>query len=291
VASLRDIQKRIKSVQNTAKITNAMKMVAAAKLRRAQEAVENARPYSKEMLTLISDIALRAERAGEPAHPLLERRDPAKIELMVMTSDRGLCGGFNSNITRRAERFMWEEKDQHEELRISTIGKKGTEHFKRRQTELRHAYTGVFEELSYHAAATIAKELTDYYVSADLDALYLVYNEFKSAITQKVTVLQLLPIEIEEVSEEQAVIEFEYEPSKRDILDSLLPRYLATELYQALLESTASEHGARMTAMENATKNAKEMIEKLTLQFNRARQAAITTELMEIIAGAEALKG
>ena len=289
MASLRDIRKRIKSVQNTAKITNAMKMVAASKLRRAQEAVESARPYSTKLVRLLSDVSVRAEREGEPPHPLLERREPKKVELLVMTSDRGLCGGFNSNITRHAERFRWEQAEKHHEIRLSSIGRKGTEHFKRKQLEMRHAYTGVFDDLTYSRAADIAKELANYYVQEELDAIYLLYNEFKSAISQKVTVMQLLPIEPVEVDPADAVIEFEFEPNKRGILDELLPRYLATELYQALLESTASEHGARMTAMENATRNAKEMIEKLTLQFNRARQAAITTELMEIIAGAEAL--
>ena len=184
MASLRDIRKRIKSVQNTAKITNAMKMVAAAKLRRAQEAVEAARPYAQKMAHLLSDISARAERAGEPPHPLLEQRDPSKVELVVMTSDRGLCGGFNSNINRRAERFMWEEREKHHEIRLSTIGQKGTDHFRRKRADLRHAYTGVFDDLSYTAAATIAKELADYYVREELDAIYLLYNEFKSAISQ-----------------------------------------------------------------------------------------------------------
>lgn len=288
--SLKDIRNRIKSVQSTAKITSAMKMVAAAKLRRAQEAVEHARPYARKLHGLLSDVSVRAEREGEPPHPLLEKREPRKIELIVMTSDRGLCGGFNSNITRRAERFLWEQAEQHHEIRVSTIGRKGTEHFTRKQANLRHAYVEVFEDLNYTRARDIAHELAEYYVHEELDAIYLLYNEFKSAINQQVTLMPLLPIEPALVDEDAAVIEFEYEPSKREILDSLLPKYLATELFQALLESSASEHGARMTAMDNATRSAREMIDKLTLQFNRARQAAITTELMEIIAGAEALK-
>jgi F-type H+-transporting ATPase subunit gamma len=287
--SLRDIRKRIKSVQNTAKITGAMKMVAAAKLRRAQESVEAARPYARKMHGLLSEIALRAAREGETPHPLLTRREFGTIELIVMTSDRGLCGGFNSNIARRADRFLWEEAEKHHEIRVSTIGRKGTEHFKRKKRELRTAYTGVFEDLRYARAAEIAQELSTYFINDEVDAVYLLYNEFKSAISQKVTVAQLLPIEPLALPDDEAVIEFEYEPAKRQILDTLLPQYLATELYQALLESSASEFGARMTAMESATRNAKEMIGKLTLQFNRARQAAITKELMEIIAGAEAL--
>ncbi len=290
MASLRDIRKRIKSVQNTVKITSAMKMVAAAKLRRAQENVENARPYASKMQRLLSEIALRAELAGEAPHPLLKKRPAKKVELIVMTSDRGLCGGFNSNITRRAERFLWEQAEQHSEIRMSTIGRKGSEHFKRREQDLRHVYTGIFDDLRYKRAADIAGELANYYVDQELDAIYLLYNEFKSAINQTVTVKQLLPIEPLALEPGDAVIDFKYEPGQAELLDSLLPRYLATELYQALLESSASEHGARMTAMENATRNANDMIGKLTLQFNRARQAAITTELMEIIAGAEALK-
>lgn len=289
MASLRDIRKRIRSVQNTVKITSAMKMVSAAKLRRAQESVENARPYAHKMQRLLSEIALRTELAGEPPHPLLEHREPRKVELVVMTSDRGLCGGFNSNITRRAERFMWEEAEQHHEIQLSTMGRKGTEHFRRHGHELRHFYNGIFDDLRYKQAADIAQELASYYIEEELDAVYLLYNEFKSAINQTVTIKQLLPIAPMPVDTSAAVIDFKYEPNQHDLLDGLLPRYLATELYQALLESSASEHGARMTAMENSTRNAKEMIGKLTLQFNRARQAAITNELMEIIAGAEAL--
>ncbi|MFH1810932.1 MAG: ATP synthase F1 subunit gamma [Pseudomonadota bacterium] len=287
--SLRDIRKRIKSVQNTAKITGAMKMVAASKLRRAQESVEAARPYARKMHRLLSDVAQRAALEGEPPHPLLQKREFGTVELVVMTSDRGLCGGFNSNIARRADRFLWEQAEEHHEIRVSTIGRKGTDHFKRKKQELRTAYTGVFDDLRYARAAEIATELSTSFVQDEVDAVYLLYNEFKSAISQKVTVMQLLPIEPLEAVENASVIEFQYEPSKAEILDTLLPKYLATELYQALLESSASEHGARMTAMENATRNAKEMIGKLTLQYNRARQAAITKELMEIIAGAEAL--
>lgn len=290
MASLRDIRKRIKSVNNTVKITSAMKMVAAAKLRRAQENVENARPYADKMQRLLSEIALRAELAGEPPHPLLQQREPQKIELVVMTSDRGLCGGFNSNITRRAERFLWEEAEKHHEIRMSTIGRKGTDHFRRHEQELRHVYTGIFDDLRYKRAADIAQELARYFVDEELDAIYLLYNEFKSAISQTVVIKQLLPIEPMVLNAGDAVIDFKYEPGQAELLDKLLPRYLATEIFQALLESSASEHGARMTAMENATRNARDMIGKLTLQFNRARQAAITNELMEIIAGAEALK-
>jgi F-type H+-transporting ATPase subunit gamma len=290
VATLRDIRKRIRSVQNMAKITNAMKMVAAAKLRRAQEAVENARPYARKLHRLLSEIALRAETAGELPHPLLQRRTTQKVELVVMTSDRGLCGGFNSNILRRAERFLWEEAEQHHEIRVSTIGRKATEHFKRKKRPVRQAYTGVFDALDYTKAKTIADELAQYFAANELDAIYLLFNEFKSAISQQVTVVQLLPIQPLAPAETQSVVDFQYEPSEAGILDGLLPRYLATELYQALLESTAGEFGARMTAMDNATRNAKESVQKLTLQFNRARQAAITSELMEIIAGAEALR-
>ncbi|MBN2360048.1 MAG: ATP synthase F1 subunit gamma [Deltaproteobacteria bacterium] len=291
MATLRDIRKRIRTVQNTAKITNAMKMVAAAKLRKAQEAVESARPYARKLHRLLSEIALHAETAGEPPHPLLERRATDQVELLVMTSDRGLCGGFNSNILRRAERFLWEQAEQHREIRVSTIGRKGTEHFRRKKQPLRQAYTGIFDALNYTKAKTIADELSRYFIADEVDAVYLLFNEFKSAISQQVTVVQLLPIQAAAADDTAtSAVDFQYEPSERGILDALLPRYLATELYQALLESTASEHGARMTAMENATRNAKDMTQKLTLQLNRARQAQITGELMEIIAGAEALR-
>jgi F-type H+-transporting ATPase subunit gamma len=288
MASLRDIRKRIKSVQNTEKITRAMKMVSAAKLRRAQENVEAARPYADKVLETVSALAKRAENMGEAPHPLLARKPEKKrIELIVMTSDRGLCGAFNSNTIRRAQRFHFDHKDTHE-LSISTIGRKGAEALRRDRIDLRSNYEGVFESLNFHTASQIAEEMCQFYVDGELDGVYLLYNEFKSIVTQKLTLMEMLPVVPLEVEDE--LVDYEYEPGQDELLDGLLPQHFATTLYRALLESQASEHGARMNSMDNATKNAKEMVGKLKLHYNRARQAAITTELMEIIGGAEALK-
>lgn len=291
MASLRDIRKRIKSVKNTQKITKAMKMVSAAKLRRAQEGVEAARPYSDKVLETVSALAKRAESLGETPHPLMAVKsdDEVKnVEVILMTSDRGLCGGFNSVTIRKAQRFLFDNKDKYDQIEVSTIGKKGYEALKREKVPSRKYYEGVANKVSFQAANDISKEMCEHFVEGKLDAVFLVYNEFKNAATQVLKVQQLLPIVPLEVEDD--LVEYEYSPSREELLEALLPEYFATTLYRALLESQASEHGARMSAMDAATNNAKEMGEKLTLHYNRARQAAITTELMEIIGGAEALK-
>lgn len=290
MASLRDIKKRIVSVKNTQKITRAMKLVSAAKLRRAAERVEASRPYAERVQATASGLARRAEQLGEDMHPLLQRRERPKVcELVVMTSDRGLCGAFNSNTVRRALRFLIENGDQYEQIRVSTIGKKGMEALRREKVKIRKHYEGVFAATNYRDVSAIAEELSQAYLNGEVDEVYLVYNEFKSAITQILTLKPLLPVEVEPSSGDP-LVDFEYEPSRSELLDALLPQHVAVQLYRAVFESVASEHGARMNAMENATANAKEMVGKLSLQYNRARQAAITTELMEIIGGAEALK-
>ncbi|MFZ9886331.1 MAG: ATP synthase F1 subunit gamma [Myxococcota bacterium] len=290
MASLRDIKKRIVSVKNTQKITRAMKLVSAAKLRRAAERVESSRPYAERVQATASGLARRAEELGEAMHPLLTRREHPKVcELVVMTSDRGLCGAFNSNTVRRALRFLIENGDRYEEIRVSTIGKKGMEALRREKVKIRKHYEGVFDATNYKDVSAIAQELSQAYLDGEVDEVYLVYNEFKSAITQILTLKPLLPVEVEPSAGDH-LVDFEYEPSRGELLDALLPQHIAVQLYRAVFESVASEHGARMNAMENATANAKEMVGKLSLQYNRARQAAITTELMEIIGGAEALK-
>jgi F-type H+-transporting ATPase subunit gamma len=291
MASLRDIKKRIGSVKSTEKITRAMKLVSAAKLRRASERVEACRPYADKVYETAGGLAKRAEMLGEAPHPLLTaREEPKKIELIVMTSDRGLCGAFNSNTVRRAIRFLIDNEDKYEEIRISTIGKKGFEALKREGYEIRENYQGLFEALDYSDVSHIAHELSEAYNDGEIDGVFLIYNTFKSAITQILTTTPLLPVEKMEVPEEESLVDYEYEPSRYELLDELLPQYVGITIFRALFESIASEHGARMNAMENATNNAKEMVDKLTLHYNRARQAAITTELMEIIGGAEALK-
>src|SRR3954467_14088696 len=298
MASLRDIRKRIKSVKNTRQITKAMKMVAAAKLRRAQDAIIAARPYSNMLDELIRELAARSEGL---AHPLLQPRDAKKVELVVLTSDRGLAGGFNSNVIRRASRFLFENKGRYERIQLSTIGRKGNDFFKKQPgVNLRRDYAGMYSRVSYREAANLAQELSQSVLKGEVDAVFLVYNEFISAISQRVTLTQMLPLQSlaapEPAKDEKAaaaaaaMVDFKYEPDRQGVLDRLVPQALAIKIYRALLESVASEHGARMSAMENATNNASDMIGKLTLLYNRSRQAVITKELMEIVSGAEALK-
>jgi F-type H+-transporting ATPase subunit gamma len=290
VPSLRDIRNRIGSVKSTRQITKAMKMVAAAKLRRAQDAVLKTRPYAQLLDQALSCIATRAAAEEVVAHPLLAPRAQRTAEVVVVTSDRGLAGGFNSNISRRAQRFLTENGERFETLQIATVGKKGRDFFRARKLPVRKDFTGIHADLRYEKAEAIAAEYTQRFLAGEVDAVFLAYNEFKSAIAQKPVVVQLLPIETPPAADASAGIDFKYEPSREALLAELLPRQIATQVWRALLESAASEHGARMSAMESATKNAEEMIAALTLQYNRARQAYVTKELMEIVSGAEALK-
>ncbi|HEV8324004.1 MAG TPA: ATP synthase F1 subunit gamma [Myxococcota bacterium] len=291
--SLKAIRNRIGAVKNTQKITRAMKMVSAAKLNRAQQAIIEARPYAQRLMQVLHDVALRAETQD---HPLLARREPVqRTMLIVVTADRGLCGAFNANIIRRAERYIAEETAAGKEVSLGLVGRKGTDHFRRRRGNVEAEFRDVFVGgLGFADAKNIGDWIVDHYVSAapPLDEVSLVYNEFKSAVSQKVTVEKLLPIDPTELAEAGGTgTEFIYEPDKEALLNLLLPLYVNFEVFRVLLESLASEHGARMSAMENATTNAAEMLGALQLQYNRGRQAAITKELMEIIGGAEALKG
>jgi F-type H+-transporting ATPase subunit gamma len=289
MAGLRAIKRRIVSVKNTRKITRAMKMVAAARLRKAQQRITDLRPYAKKTAELLTSLAARVE-GEDDVHPLLRRREEKKVLIVVLTSDRGLAGGFNASINKRAFR-MWKELEaQGKKVSFAIVGKKGGEYFKRRDAHIEHVFKGVFEDLTSSKAGEVGRYIVDRYVAGDLDAAYFVYNEFKSAITQVVSVEQVLPVKID-ASSASLKTDYIYEPNKEALLARLLPMYMEIQSFRALLESVASEHGARMTAMDNATRNASEMIERLTLQYNRARQASITKELMEIIGGAEALKG
>ena len=288
--SLRDIRGRIGSVKSTRQITKAMKMVAAAKLRRAQDAITRARPYAVLLEQALARIAARASGEGQATHPLLASRPAQKVELILVTSDRGLAGAFNSNVLRRAQRFMTENGDRYSEIQISTMGRKARDSFRARKAPIRKDFPGIHQKLSFDRAAEIAKEFSDRFLAGEVDAVFLSYNEFKSAITQTVVVRQLLPIETGGGETAGTGYDFLYEPSRKELLEELVPKHLAIQVWRALLDSAASEHGARMTAMESATKNAEEMIAKLTLQYNRARQAYVTKELMEIVSGAEALK-
>ncbi len=291
MANLKDIRKRISSVKSTQKITRAMKLVAAARLRRAQQAILELRPYAVKTMEVLSDVAARVPE-DEALHPLLARREPKDVMLVVLTSDRGLAGAFNSNINKAAFRRWKELEAEGKNVSFAVIGRKGRDYLRRRGAKIVHDFTGVFEAPTVEKCGEIGRAIVSAYEDPEqaLDAVYLVYNEFKSAISQEVVVEPLVPITPREIPDEQAG-DFIYEPGRTALLDRLLPMYIEIEIYRAVLESVASEHGARMTAMEAATNNASDMIGKLTLQFNRARQAAITTELMEIIGGAEALKG
>jgi F-type H+-transporting ATPase subunit gamma len=291
MATLRTIRKRIASVKNTRQITKAMYMVSAAKLRRAQEAAENGRPYSQALKATIANLVSRLE---DKDHPLLQPRDQIKnVELLLITSDRGLCGGYNANLIRLAENFIKENQGKYEKIEVSVLGRKAQDYYRRRRRPVRKATTNLLRTVGFNLARELADELTERYVSGAVDAVFVVYATFKSALNQKPTLVQLLPFQFEEADEQKAatMVDYIYEPSAKDILAALLPRQVRTQIYSAMLEAVASELGARMTAMDSATSNASDMIDSLTLQFNRARQAAITKELMEIIGGAEALKG
>ncbi len=285
--SLKDIRKRITSVKNTQKITRAMKLVAAARLRRAQEALVAARPYSAALEHVIYDLAARA---GKDAHPLFETRTGKRAELVLLTSDRGLAGSFNAQLIRAAEKYSRTELADHEEVTLRIVGKKGNDYFKRRDYDI----TSFTNAPTSKDVSTFSRELANTVVhdfeENKVDEIYLFFNEFKSAMTQTVTTKKLLPIEPGNL-EDVTGGDFIYEPSKEELLEHLVPLYIQNGLFKAALESIASELGSRMSAMDSATRNAGEMIDRLTLQYNRARQASITTELLEIISGAEALKG
>jgi F-type H+-transporting ATPase subunit gamma len=287
MATLRDIRRRITSIQNTQQITKAMKMVAAAKLRRAQDAILEARPYAIKLKDVLGSLSLRTD---PKAHPLLVRREVRKVELMPISSDRGLCGGFNQNVFRITERFINENREIYEAISLSIVGRKALEYFSRRDYTIRKDHVNVFRMLTYDIASGIATDVIDAYKTEVFDEIYLVYNEFRSAISQRPVLVKLLPIDPIPVELDYVATSYIYEPGEEEILEALLPRYVEYQMYRAFLESQAGEQGARMTAMDSATSNAEEMLQKLTLHYNRARQAAITRELMDIIGGAEALK-
>ncbi len=285
--SLKAIRTRIASVKNTQKITRALKLVAAARLRRAQDDIAAARPYARGLDEVIAEIAARA---GADAHPLLEVRPLRRVELVVLSGDRGLAGAFNTNINRATERYIVDHKGEHEELGIVVAGRRGRDFLRRRHHNVVRDLPGPTSRNALELARGIAHSVVERYRERQLDGVFVVYSEFKSAISQAVRVEQLLPVQARKLPEGTAG-DFLYEPSRAAVLDQILPLYVEIEIARAALESVASFFGAQMTAMDNATKNASEMIGKYTLQYNRARQAAITKELLDIIGGAEALKG
>ena len=281
--SLKALRKRIATVRSTQQITKAMKMVAAAKLRRAQEAAERARPYTEKLTEMFGAIAAGVE---PEAHPLLARRPERRVDLLVLTSDRGLCGGYNTNLLRLADAFA---RERAAEIALSVVGRKGVEYYRRRGGRILVHKLGILTTPAPALAAELTAALTRRFVEDETDAVYLVYTRFRSVISQLPTVVPVLPVATPPESAPTA--EYIFEPARPALLARLLPRYVEAVLTQALLEAVASEHGARMTAMDNATRNAGDMINRLTLSMNRARQATITKELMEIVSGAEALKG
>ena len=282
--SLKALRKRIGTVRSTQQITKAMKMVAAAKLRRAQEAAERARPYTAKLAEMLGAVAAGVE---PEAHPLLARRPERRIDLLVLSSDRGLCGGYNANLFRFAEGFT--RKQGEVETALVVVGRKGLDYYRRRARRIVLNRVGILGTPVPTLAAELAAEITRRFTEKETDAVYLVYTAFRSAISQVPTVVPLLPVA--SPTEAEPAVDYIFEPERPELLARLLPRYVEAQIIQALLEAIASEHGARMTAMDNATRNAGDMIAKLTLSMNRARQATITKELMEIVSGAEALKG
>ncbi len=287
--TLRDIQRRIRSVQSTQKITRAMKLVAAAKLRRAQERILAARPYAGKMSELLGNLVSAASGNDETQHPLLEQRAGPRRQIVIITADKGLAGAFNANVIRRALEFV--RQSNTAEVTLVVVGRKARDFYRRRPWTIKRDMVGFWDRLAYTHAAELADYFMQQYLDGEVDEVYLVYNEFRSVAVQRPVRQQLLPIPRKAEGEAgTAAVDYLYEPNPKAILDQLLPRHVRTQVFRALMESLAGEYGARMTAMEAATKNAKEMIDVLTIQFNKARQEKITKELLDIVGGAEALK-
>ena len=282
--SLLDIRRRIRSVKNTQQLTKAMKTVSAAKLRRAQERVFSARPYAEQLKKVLGNLTSRIENI---AHPLLAVRPEERILFIVVTADRGLCGAFNSNIVRTAISFLREHSSQT--VNLVTAGRKGRDFLRRRGMAIRSEFVNIFSKLDYGHARDISEVVVQAFSEGEVDAVYIVYNEFKSVIQQRVVVEKVLPLSPIELQEAGPQLDYIFEQPPQDIFNRLLPRYVEVQIYRALLESAASEHGARMASMDTASRNAGEMIDMLTLNMNRIRQAAITREIIEVVSGAGAL--
>lgn len=290
MATLRDIKQRIKGVKSTQQITKAMKMVAAAKLRRATDAIINARPYARKIQTLLSHLASNDELMN---NPLFISRDINNVAVVVVTADRGLCGAFNTNIIREATRYIQEElQSQNLSHSLFCLGKKGSDYFSKRNYNVVHKNPGIFASLNYSIAQRLSDQLIAGFVKGEFDKVILIFNEFKSIIQQRIVVEQFLPIPVESNKERETHTEanYIYEPDQKAIFEYLIPKHLKAQLWRVLLESNAAEFAARMTAMDNATTNAKELIRTLNLKYNKERQAAITKEILEIVSGANALK-
>lgn len=292
MASLKDIRSRMGSVKNTQQITKAMKMVSAVKLRRAQDNITNLRPYAQSLLSVIADIAI----THRVSHPLLRtaKKEPQRVLLIVINSDRGLCGGFNANVSRFAEEYYREHCHRLEQLDLMVIGRKALDYLERRKIEVKDSLLNLAKDISYSMAADIARKLMRSFSSGEYEEVRFIYNQFKSAISQNLTTETILPVDLDQSSlneETSFSKDLIFEPEPSEMIKGLLLKHFAVQVYRCLSESVAGEHAARMTAMDAATNNANDMIETLTLTYNKLRQAAITTELTEICSGAEALKG
>lgn len=285
MATLRDIRRRIGSVRNTKQITRAMKVVAASRLRRSQERIFNARPYARQMMAMLESVAARLD---QQQHPLLARRPERKILSVVVTADRGLCGAFNANVLRASQVHIRERGP--DKVSLVTVGRKGRDHFRRRPITIVAEYVNIFRQLEFSHAKELADKIIELYTSEQVDAVDLIYNEFKSTMVQNVKVERYLPIEPLVPSEGEYYTDYIYEQAPAEILSTLLPRYVEVQVFRALLESQAAENAARMTAMDAATNNADDLIESLRLKLNRLRQAGITKEIIEVVSGAQALE-
>lgn len=310
MASLREYRKKIKTVKSTQQITKAMKMVAAARLRRAQSRILSARPFAIKMRELLMDLARRLNPPFSPfskggdekgtfakgdydvgsvhPHPLFRSHSTNRMAILLVTADKGLCGSFNTNLVKKAGELIRQNSDK--EMRFFVVGRKGRDFFKRLGYPLAGEYVGIFNQLSYTHAEIIGRDLIELFVGEELSEIVVIYNEFKSVIQQRLVAERILPVSMSEDWESRENLDFIYEPDKPELMDALLPRYIKSQVYRILLESSAAELGARMTAMDSATKNARELIEILTLKLNRTRQAMITREIAELVGGAEALK-
>jgi F-type H+-transporting ATPase subunit gamma len=293
MANLLDLRRRIKSVKNTQQITKAMKMVSSSKLRRAQERILRSRPYAQEMLRVFNNLAARTE---EERHPLLQEKPPGRTLLIVITADRGLAGSFNANVIKGAAEFITQQPgDTGRQIALALVGRKGRDFFMRRGFDVRYEEVGLFQNVKWSHAQAIANTAIKEFIQGDVSAVYLVYNEFRSILSQRVVVERLLPIanlagtenaDGTQLSDPSATIDYLFEPTPDELLGTFLPFHVAVQVNRALLESSAAEHAARMTAMDSATRNAREMVDRLTLYMNKVRQAAITREIIEIVAGA-----
>jgi F-type H+-transporting ATPase subunit gamma len=288
MAALKDIKRKITAVQKTRQITRAMNMVAASKFKAAQTRMENFRPYAAKVMEVLNSLALRVDTE---THPLLAIRDPRRIRVICMTSDRGLCGGFNTNLIKATERFIKEKLSEGREVSLIPIGRKGRDYF-RKKTKIMNARTDVFSRFDMNLAIEISADVIPPFVSEEYDELYILYNEFINVAIHRPTVIRLFPLSAigrEQETQQGKDLDIIYEPSAEALLEKLLPMYVHVLIYRALVETSAGENGARMAAMDNATRNCEDMIQSLTLKFNKVRQSAITAELMDIVGGTEAL--